>query len=119
MSDIQQRIARALQEELAPWMTGFCWGVEAEVNGDSLLVTVDELSDALAGVLVSELKLTREEQSVPIDPNEGRWTPRTREAAEDCLRRYPPDALWPGTDDPCGLLRVDHEYRYVTDWAPE
>lgn len=53
MTDIRSQFADALRESLAPWMTGFCEGIDADIIPDALLLTVDDLSDDIAGELLS------------------------------------------------------------------
>lgn len=60
--------------------------------------------------------MTKEERWVPIAESGARWAPRSKEAAEACLRDYPAGGQYTDGEPWDGVTHIVHEVRYVTEW---
>jgi hypothetical protein len=63
--------------------------------------------------------LIREERWTPIDESGQRWTPRSKEAAMDCMESWPAGGVYSNGEPWHGVVRVVKEIRYVTEWTEE
>lgn len=62
-------------------------------------------------------ELIREDRWIPVSESGDRWAPRSLEAAQEAMAEYPAGGTYTTGEPWDGIVRIEHEVRYVTEWT--